>query len=137
MRLPPVSHLDSFSIVADDIESAWLRLLAVEPVDTRSLTFFRDVIYTLSGSSEMEWLDDSYQLVQNIFKDAGVRNYLTNASREDFCVEYHHHMDGKLCYTAAAEYHLSTSSISCTPQMPMMSFSRSPSTPDHRVAWLA
>ncbi|KAH4000284.1 hypothetical protein HBI13_213500 [Parastagonospora nodorum] len=102
--LPPVSDLDSFSIAADDIEPAWLRLLAERPIDTRSLTFFRDAIHALGGSSETDWLDDTYEPVQDLFKQADVHGYLTNASREQFCTQYHHHTDGEPCYTAAAEH---------------------------------
>jgi len=64
VRLPLVPDLDSFSIAAADIEPAWLRLLAEEPVDTRSLTFFRDVIHALSGALETDWLDDTHELVK-------------------------------------------------------------------------
>jgi hypothetical protein len=103
-RLPTVSDLEYCSLSSDDFETEWLSQLAAEPADLPALTFIADVMHALGGVPDPTWLQKAPKLARNVFAQAGSYDCLTEASRVDFCAQYHHHGEDELCYTVTPEY---------------------------------
>jgi hypothetical protein len=97
-----------FSLAAEDFEVEHLDLLALEePLDVQAFTFITDVLHALGGAPDKEWVENAPEMVKDIFANAPHGSCITNASRAQFCAQYHHHAEPGECYTAFPTHSLS------------------------------
>ncbi|KAL5116084.1 hypothetical protein ACEQ8H_005980 [Pleosporales sp. CAS-2024a] len=103
-RLSSIADLECFGISAADVETAWLDALIEEKnINVPMLTFVADLVHALRGEIDAEWLRCAPVVVQNLFNQVGLYDWLEGASRAAFCNRYHQHNESEACYTANKE----------------------------------
>jgi ribosomal protein L7/L12 len=104
-KLSSVPNLETCTLSARDFDTQALGRLMVETIDVPALTFYADLMKSLGGALDANWLSRAPQQVQDIFVLAAASpRDLIDMSREQFYSRYHHHSDNGLCYTAGPDH---------------------------------